>query len=634
MADKDQDNSIFTSPISPSARRKLQDRFDNSTKKIQRKQLEMDNDDLDLADKTKKLTQKIDLNITKILGQFASAGNPTNNVEVTDTMITLAQKSGAAQRRMNGKKFKKELDAIKNEVLTSNKQQLSSMIDLNRRKVGDAIATYNMIIKIIPKMRLALTTIANTIISPDDFTKDSLSIHINAEGVAEEDQKVIRERIEKLLVDHNINKKLKEDVTAFLKNGKLFFLALSMNDQIKKMLSEHAGEQPLRTYQKLTTILSDKDKRLMEGSEWSTEASQRTESDYSKWLSEGVQEAFGIDRSKVPDALKNVDTFLQEHFIIGNSSHLAAEHSQISSLSEDVNMNFFGVDPTSVMQNNVAQQNKGAPQDGKVTPEDIPVGGRERPIFKRVNPANIVPLEFDGNVLGYIHLDIVEIDPDGTVLPSDKSQDSEDNVTFMPAATQSGGNGSILQNMVMARNDISMDGNNRMGNQAKAENPNGSPQLDAVDDARLMFIANVFANKMSRDSNIKLLRKNETLKYAIYSGLAIKKLTGNEKIRIVYLKPEEVIHINRGQSIFDNILFFAKLYIATLVTILMQNVLRGADKRAVYVDIGLNNDASASVQQVVRDLKSKEITGVHNLDMQTILNVVGEFNDYYIPTIK
>jgi hypothetical protein len=156
---------------------------------------------------------------------------------------------------------------------------------------------------------------------------------------------------------------------------------------------------------------------------------------------------------------------------------------------------------------------------------------------------------------------------------------------------------------------------------------------DPATDKRLHFIANMFTNKLSKSENISILKNNENLKNAIYYSLKTKDILRKDKLRITYFSPEEVTHIDRGGSIFDNVLFFAKMYIATLITILMQNIVRGGDKRAYYIEVGLENDISNAVNSAIRDIKAKDIVGLQNYDIQQILQVVGEFNDYYLPTI-
>ena len=148
-----------------------------------------------------------------------------------------------------------------------------------------------------------------------------------------------------------------------------------------------------------------------------------------------------------------------------------------------------------------------------------------------------------------------------------------------------------------------------------------------------MFIAKTFANKLSKKTNLKFIKKNDILKNAIYNGLAVKKLCSNQKVRVVYLKPEEVVYINRGNSIFDNVLFFCKIYIATLITILMQNILNGGDRRAVYVEVGEDNNSAQAVNQVIKDIKSRDISSVMGMDIQSIMNIQNQFQDYYIPVV-
>ena len=123
------------------------------------------------------------------------------------------------------------------------------------------------------------------------------------------------------------------------------------------------------------------------------------------------------------------------------------------------------------------------------------------------------------------------------------------------------------------------------------------------------------------------------MKHCIYHSLITKRITKDEKVRVIFFTADEVVHIDRKKSIFDNVLFFAKLYIATLITILMQNIVRGADKRAYYIDIGLENDAANAINSVIRDIKSKELSNVHNMDLTSMLNILGDFNDFYIPQI-
>ena len=108
---------------------------------------------------------------------------------------------------------------------------------------------------------------------------------------------------------------------------------------------------------------------------------------------------------------------------------------------------------------------------------------------------------------------------------------------------------------------------------------------------------------------------------------------------MTFLQPDEVFHFKLdsndtyGISKYAKSLFSAKIYLATLITNLMQKVSRGRDKRAFYVDTGMDDDIEGVVQSFIRDIKSREITTNTMNNITTLLNSVGAFEDYFIPTI-
>jgi hypothetical protein len=235
-------------------------------------------------------------------------------------------------------------------------------------------------------------------------------------------------------------------------------------------------------------------------------------------------------------------------------------------------------------------------------------------MVKKLLPENIVKLEFNDKCFGYVYVDsVVDENINGLANNMGNGQQNINITTNSPMGT------------------VLYSGKDTPANSEGLGQMSG--ELGAAMDAKLQFIASAFANRLSVDQNISLLKNNEELKNAIYNSLKVKRLIKQDKLRVTFFKPSEIIHIDRGSSIFDNILFFAKLYIASLITILMQNIIRGGDKRAYYVDTGLENDIANTVQQVIKDVKSKDITGIHNMDIFSILNIVGETSDYYFPTI-
>lgn len=681
MVTKNKKPDNFSDPIGAKVTKDIIRRLDNNRGRIHKKQYELDQEDIDLNSRSDKLNNTISKRIESTLNNITSRSRVDGSNSSTNELDAIISMSQSIIKNGNDRNNKitqraKSINDVRAEIVKANSQSMLEMVQNNKSQVNELLTTYNMIIKLIPKMRLAIKTIANTIISPDDFTKSTLATFIE-DRIESKQKSAIVNRVDDLIEAHELNKELQNDVITYLKNGDLFFLALSQNEQIKRMLTEGVAEGETKNYsseqeyllrEEQTKILNEdaskgfpifsdstinsvkyaSNSNLLESGKVGDYAENNISGFEKQYLTE-LFESFNItvdklDGVKLASVMENVNSVIANEFIISNSSTLVNESNMLNSdfLEESANNFFYNdtqdITPGSMEDNVLAQptsatlnKEKDATEAEKAKIRKMKFAGRERPILRRVSKANIVPLEFNGKILGYLHLDLVEIDPDGTVLPSDRPDNGQEANSFMPS--QATGNGTILQNMVFMGKDIPMDGDGKSTVNKKVENPNGSPGLTTVDDARLNFIANVFTNKLSRDTNIRILRRNPALKNAIYTSLSIKQLNSNEKIRVVYLKPEEVIHISRGQSIFDNVLFFSKIYIASLVTILTQNIMRGSSTRVVYCEVGLDNNPANSVQQVIRDLKSKQIASVHNMDLQTILNVTGEFTDMYIPVI-
>lgn len=114
----------------------------------------------------------------------------------------------------------------------------------------------------------------------------------------------------------------------------------------------------------------------------------------------------------------------------------------------------------------------------------------------------------------------------------------------------------------------------------------------------------------------------------------------NKGIQFTFLLPEQVVHLKPnsnstyGKSILEDVLLMAKIYLATLITNLMQKISRGRDKRAFYLDVGMDDNIEGVVQEVIKDIKSAEITADTLQDIDTMLNSVGAFEDYFFPTIN
>jgi hypothetical protein len=210
-------------------------------------------------------------------------------------------------------------------------------------------------------------------------------------------------------------------------------------------------------------------------------------------------------------------------------------------------------------------------------------------IIRRLRPDNVVKLEVDGINFGYIYVE--------------KDQELD---TYTK--------NSSINDFFNSRSDIERD---------KFKE-------------REEVISDIFVKGIAKKIDNKLIIDNKEFKDQMYVLLKQNYIT-NKRINITYLMPDEVVHFKTetdgiyGQSKYSRSLFFAKLYLATLITELMQKISRGRDKRLIYVETGLDEDIEGVVQGVVKDIKSKEIQTDVLKSITTILSSIGVFDDYYIP---
>lgn len=428
---------------------------------------------------------------------------------------------------------------------------------------------------------------------------------------------------------HKISEDLFENISDYLVRGELIFLVSSINDELQQMLTEsHSTNKPLdRPFTKSlfnTTTLTEA------AAATSTEVSQ----DY-LLLREGVEilkedageAAKELDIQKLSEALNDVMT---TSLVIGTAESIMLEANQ----QKDQIDAFNQIARTSLL---TTKKDANASDNVAAAEAFTKINFRSnQAIVRKLKPENLVKLDFEGKTFGYIYLETFENDEYNPLQVSQAPNNGQPAGNSGGLSGSTGGNGSLmsgkpndgmnamLNNVVYSGSDVPDASSGQLGSSG------GKVTINP----KLMFIAGAFANRLSKETNIKLLRRNSLVKNAIYHSLSVNRiLQKKDKLRIVFLNPDDVIHIDRKKSIFDNILFFAKIYIATLIALLMQNIVRGAAKRAYYVEVGMENDSSNVVESVVRDVKTSEVSGIHNHDIASIMNIVGDFNDYYIPVI-
>ena len=582
MAQKKNDNRL-SAKVSKSTLKAIES-LEKSSDKLLAIQGTLPKDLINAGKALDELSNAINKNILQTYNSFVGLGQDYSAHEVNQ-ILALSQKNA-----LNNKKaMSKVLKDFKTAVSSSDKAR--DVVQNRKDMKASLYSSYDLILNIIPKMRLALNTIANSVISPDDFSKRSLSFFFEEASITRQDKEEINRRLEMIIEKFEIEKDLKEDVVQTLVKGECAWAVLSMNDELKSLLKESYITEN-NGYETLGTTTKG---MLRESVTASQEERFLFQSGYSLFNEDG--------NLKEDDFSNNLDDFLNEIFVIGNSKNF---------LSEDAK-NKEEIETSRRFEMKSSDFDKKEKDLSDEAIDGLKLNS-DSAVVRKLKVDQLVKLEYDNKVYGYIYIDALPIDEASTSQQRFGSANSSADPNSQPNMVASS-----VQNVLYSSNDIDKA--------AYGEKKN------VIVDPKLNFIADVFVNRLSKKENVKLLKKSDQLKNVIYHSLITKRITRDEKIRVLFFTPDEVVHIDRGQSIFDNILFFAKLYIATLVTILMQNIVRGADKRAYYIDIGLENDAANAINSTIRDIKAKDLTNVHNMDVNSMLNVLGEFHDFYIPTI-
>jgi len=154
------------------------------------------------------------------------------------------------------------------------------------------------------------------------------------------------------------------------------------------------------------------------------------------------------------------------------------------------------------------------------------------------------------------------------------------------------------------------------------------------------FINRLFVKGIAKKLNKDILESNPQFSDLIHNLLKQDYIT-KKKIRITYLSPSEVIHFGKddgegvyNESLFENVFFTAKLYVAILTSNLMHRLVRAPSKRLFYVEVGLDEDESTAINSFIRDVKSKDIKlDDMNGSISNVLSHIGTYNDVFVPVV-
>lgn len=104
--------------------------------------------------------------------------------------------------------------------------------------------------------------------------------------------------------------------------------------------------------------------------------------------------------------------------------------------------------------------------------------------------------------------------------------------------------------------------------------------------------------------------------------------------RIEHFTVNDIKHFPYGESIFEKILYEAKLLIALKTAITIRRISDSSDKRIMYVDVGLPRQARTMIETLKESLKRRKFSIDSFNNINSIPTMISSYEDYYIPQSK
>ena len=154
-------------------------------------------------------------------------------------------------------------------------------------------------------------------------------------------------------------------------------------------------------------------------------------------------------------------------------------------------------------------------------------------------------------------------------------------------------------------------------------------------------VVKTVAHKLSTAIDTKFIKLNKNLSKEIYAILKHDLQVGKNKYTVTFLPPDDVVHCYfkldpdtyRGISDLYKSLIPAKLYVGLYITNTIGAMTRSQDRRVYYVkQSGIDTNISKILLNTIDQLKRQNFNIRQLESMKNVLNILGRFNDFVIPT--
>lgn len=481
---------------------------------------------------------------------------------------------------------------LKQDQITKKMTNLANMVEggANTFNINELFAaesdrfglyeSYKLLYDNIPQLAQALDTFVDNIMSPDDFTKNTFNVITdkvtNGDNSDDDD---IEMNFKKINTDYKIDILSKEILKEANKLGDCFVAVLPMNKEFEKLLTEdieslYFNDKVTGSYENISADSIDlKEDELI-----------------------AIQDLLFEEQLKMPKK-EDYETSKMEHFTEDVKQFQDRERLIKEDIANFINNQIVFTEGKAEFAKDIFNMKKDFDKEShkKGSNETVKVNGS---IVKILEPERVIKLAVDKMNYGYYYIENLE-----------------------------------NQSELVQRGSYTIKSSTIFSNFGERYDNN-----DLAMNSKYKLISDMFIRNISKKIDKKFVNKSPEFKRVIYHLLKHKNLMNNT-VKITYFAPNEVVHFGIGndvyyESIFRPILFTAKIYLAVLTSQLMLRLVRAPEKRAFYIETDLDQDIESNVQAFVRDVKTKDIKMENLKDINTAMNSVGVFQDYFIPVVN
>ena len=460
----------------------------------------------------------------------------------------------------------------------------------NNRSLRLFDAEIDMICKYMPMLEDALGVLCDNVISSDHFSKDF--IFISDENVSVENNKELFYNNIKILKDkYDLLIKFQDIIYNTSKYGERFYYIVPYEKAIKK-------------------LLDNPDNKFVT----SHEAMSLTESGILK-QTPALKESGDVFVNTINKKEQSLD--VEFTFNMSNSlskeivAHEAAANRLKHIKESALNFNEATTSTVSLVANDKLDASPfydDTTSNGLIVASDHRFNTKEDwglngCVFKELNRYKIIPVRIEDLILGYAYLE------------NDSMYGLDDDFPVSDTTTPV----------------------NAMG-------INVSTDLEATKNSAVISdsIVKTVASKLSAAIDTKFIKLNKDLSKEIYTVLKHDLQAGkNNKYNVTFLPPDDVVHCYykldpdtyRGISDLYKSMIPAKLFIGLYITNTIGAMTRAQDRRVYYVkQSGIDTNISKILLTTIDQLKRQNFNIRQLESMKNVLNILGRFNDFVIPT--